>query len=57
MTTRMADMDIPPHIPEKICGHVMAGVMGVYNRAEYFKGQGEALEAWGKHLKMLETRT
>ena len=55
MTTRMAEeMQIPPHIPEKICGHVMQGSMAIYNRAEYFKGQVKALNAWGDYLTMLE---
>lgn len=30
MATRMAeDMEIPPHIPEKICGHAMRGSMAI----------------------------
>ncbi|MGI9273662.1 MAG: tyrosine-type recombinase/integrase [Endozoicomonas sp.] len=54
MTTRMAELCIPPHIPEKICGHQMAGMMAIYNRFSYFKEQGQALESWGGYLRYLE---
>ncbi len=55
MATRMADLEIAPHIPEKIMGHELGGVMQVYNRAEYFKEQLKALNIWGNYLKGLES--
>ena len=55
MATRLADLEIAPHIPEKIMGHEMGGVMKIYNRAEYFKDQLKALNIWGSYLRGLET--
>lgn len=46
LTTQYANLNIPPHIAEKQCGHHMAGVMAIYNRAEYIPEQLEAMEKY-----------
>lgn len=51
--THMAEMEIPPHIIEKILNHQMTGVMAVYNRAEYLSGREQALNEWGEYLEGL----
>lgn len=51
--THMAEMEIPPHIIEKILNHRMTGVMAVYNRAEYLSGREQALNDWGAYLEDL----
>jgi integrase len=52
-TSRMADMGIAPHVLEKIQSHIMTGVMGVYNRADYFAERKEALVRWGNRIEQL----
>ncbi|WP_211451152.1 tyrosine-type recombinase/integrase [Collimonas antrihumi] len=52
-TSRMADMSVAPHVLEKIQSHVMTGVMGVYNRADYFAERKEALALWGDRIEQL----
>jgi integrase len=51
--TRMADMEVQPHIVEAILNHVSghrAGVAGIYNRAMYAKEKAEALTLWADHI-------
>jgi integrase len=52
-SSRMADMNIAPHVIEKILNHVMTGAMGVYNRADYFAERKEALARWGERIEQL----
>lgn len=53
MATKMAEMDVPPHIIEavenRVSGH-KAGVAGVYNRATYAAQKRAALDTWAGHL-------
>jgi len=51
--THMAEMEIAPHIIEKILNHQMTGVMAVYNRAEYLKDREAAINTWGEYLEGL----
>jgi len=46
LTTQYANLNIPPHIAEKQCGHHMLGVMAIYNRADYIPEQLEAMEKY-----------
>ena len=46
LTTQYANLNIPPHIAEKQCGHKLSGVMAIYNRAEYLPEQLEAMEKY-----------
>jgi len=53
MATRMADMDIAPHIIEALLNHVgghKRGVAGTYNRAGYESQKQHALSAWADCL-------
>jgi integrase len=52
-TSRMADLGIAPHVIEKIQSHIMTGVMGVYNRADYFPERKDALIKWGSRIEQL----
>jgi len=51
--TCMSDIDIAPHVVEKIVNHKMAGVMGIYNRSEYLPERKAAIEAWNNRLQEL----
>jgi integrase len=44
--TRLAGLNIPPHIIEKCLNHRMQGVMGIYNRAEYEADRIAAAQVW-----------
>lgn len=46
MVTRMNDLQVEPYIVEKLVNHSMAGVMAVYNRAEYTEERVKAARIW-----------
>ena len=48
--TRLAGLNIPPHIIEKCLNHRMQGVMGIYNRATYEAERIAAAQAWADEL-------
>jgi hypothetical protein len=41
------------HIAERVLKHVRPGIVGVYDRFEYFEQKREALEKWAAHLNSL----
>jgi integrase len=52
VVTRMAELDVQPHIIEAVLNHVSGhkgGVAGIYNRATYDK-ENEALNLWAEHV-------
>lgn len=55
--TQMNERGIaPPHIIEAIVNHVsghLAGVAGLYNKAQYLPERRNALEAWAKHISKI----
>ncbi len=51
--TRMADLEVPPHVIEAALNHVSGhkhGVAGIYNRSTYSKEKRAALDLWANHL-------
>jgi len=48
--TRLNEMKIGPHIVEKILNHRMAGVMAVYNQADYEEERIAAMQMWADEL-------
>lgn len=57
MATWMADNGVLPHVVEKCLNHKMAGVMAIYNRAEYTAEKAAAWRAWHRHLLRLAKRS
>jgi integrase len=56
VATKMADLDVAPHIVEAVLNHASghkAGTAGVYNRARYEAQKREALDRWGAHVTAL----
>jgi integrase len=54
--TRMAKLNVPPHVVDRILNHVsgtIRGVAAVYNRHAYLDERRAALEAWGRHVESL----
>ncbi len=50
MRTGLAGLRIAPDIAERVVGHVIGGVRGVYDRHAYADEKREALERWAAHL-------
>lgn len=48
--TRLNGMGVAPHVVERCLNHMLAGVMGVYNKADYDTERREALEKWSAWL-------
>jgi integrase len=52
--TSMAQLEVPPHVVEKIINHRATGVAGpmgkIYQRYDYLKERRAALELWGQHV-------
>ncbi len=46
IATLFGDLNIQPFVAEKLLGHEMAGVMGVYNKGLYLEQQLEAMNIW-----------
>jgi len=51
--TGMAQLNIAPHVVDKVLNHAsgtIRGVAAVYNRFEYLDERRAALEAWGRYV-------
>jgi integrase len=48
--TLMSDAGVRPDIAERVLGHAIPGVGGVYDRSEYFAQKSEALEMLARHI-------
>jgi integrase len=55
-TTGMAQLNIAPHVVDKILNHTAGTIRGVaatYNRFQYLPERQAALEAWGRYVESL----
>ena len=54
--TEMAELQIAPHITEKVLNHTsgkISGVAAIYNRFEYVDERRRALDAWSRHVEAM----
>jgi integrase len=51
--TLMGDAGIRPDIAERVLGHAIPGVGGVYDRSEYLPQKSEALEMLARHIESI----
>ena len=54
--TELARLGTEPHIVERILNHttgILGGVAGIYNRFSYLPEMREALELWGRRVKLV----
>lgn len=54
--TRLADLDVEPHIVERLLNHIsgeISGVSAIYNRAKYLPQMRQAVEKWDQYLAAL----
>lgn len=52
--THLEALGVQPHIAERCLNHKLKGVVGVYNRHDYFEERAAALQAWADLLAQLE---
>ena len=55
VATEMARLGVAQEIIERVLGHVIPGVAGVYNRYSYLDEKRAALEKWGRAWEASET--
>lgn len=51
--TRVAGLNVAPHVVEKLLNHSLGGVLAIYNRNDYEPERVSASKAWEKELKRL----
>lgn len=51
--TKLNDLGVAPHVVEQLLGHIMPGVMAVYNLSQYMPEKLEALNMWCERLEVL----
>jgi integrase len=52
--THLESLGVVPHIAERCLNHKLRGVVGVYNRYDYFEERSTALQLWADRLEELE---
>ncbi|WP_336192932.1 tyrosine-type recombinase/integrase [Providencia stuartii] len=50
-STKLNDLGQPPHVVEQLLGHIMGGVMAVYNRSQYMNEKKATLNTWLNELE------
>ncbi|EJD6378153.1 MULTISPECIES: tyrosine-type recombinase/integrase [Providencia] len=45
------DLGQPPHVVEQLVGHIMTGVMAVYNKSQYMNEKTVTLNIWLDELE------
>ncbi len=50
ISTRLSEEGVMPHVTEKMLGHVLTGVMAVYNKHDWLDDQRTAYELWNKKI-------
>ena len=53
LRTRLAELGVSDIVAEKLLGHKLQGVLGIYNRHGYEDEKRHALEVWEKRLKAI----
>jgi hypothetical protein len=53
LITRLPDLGFEPFIGHKIANHVLPGVLGHYNHAQYEPEREAALKAWADRIEAL----
>lgn len=52
--THLESLGVQPHVAERCLNHKLKGVVGVYNRHDYFNERADALQLWADRLDELE---
>ncbi|WP_340678515.1 integrase arm-type DNA-binding domain-containing protein [Paraglaciecola sp.] len=51
LVTRLSEIEVMPHVTEKMLGHVLGGVMGVYNKHDWLKEQLAGYNLWAELIE------
>jgi integrase len=51
LVTRLSEKEVLPHVTEKMLGHVLGGVMGVYNKHDWLEEQLKGYNLWASLIK------
>lgn len=57
LRTRLAEIGVSDIVAERVLGHKLQGVLGIYNRHSYIEEKRQALAAWEKRLRELIEHT
>jgi hypothetical protein len=49
----MQKVGVAPHIIERVLGHVVGGIAGVYQRYDHSSEKATALQRWADHVERL----
>ena len=52
ISTRLSEVGVLPHVTEKMLGHVLGGVMSVYNKHDWLSEQAKAYRIWSDKLML-----
>lgn len=52
--THLEALGVAPHVAERCLNHKIKGVVGIYNRHDYYEERKAALQAWADLLSQLE---
>ncbi|EIL93251.1 Phage integrase [Rhodanobacter sp. 115] len=52
--THLEALGVLPHVAERCLNHKLKGVVGIYNRHDYFEERADALQRWADLLEELE---
>ncbi|MDP2756472.1 MAG: tyrosine-type recombinase/integrase [Desulfurivibrionaceae bacterium] len=53
LRTRLAELGVSDIIGERVLGHKLQGILGVYNRHDYDQEKRQALEQWERRLRRI----
>lgn len=51
--TQLNELGVSPYVVEKLVNHRLQGIMAVYNHANYWTQQVNAMDTWSEHLSSL----
>ena len=51
ISTRLSEMEVMPHVTEKMLGHELGGIMAIYNKHDWFDEQKKAYQIYWEKLK------
>ncbi len=52
LSTRLSEAGVLPHVTEKMLGHVLGGVMAVYNKHDWLSEQEKAYALWAEKIQI-----
>jgi integrase len=57
IVTRLSEMEVMPHVTEKMLGHELGGIMAIYNKHDWIEEQRKGYELYWKTIHDLLSKT